>query len=186
MVGFAVKKKFVILLLSLLCVCGIGVSVTLAYLTASPNQVENSFTIGNIDLSLSETTGNSYALIPGTTIKKDPKVTVKSGSESCWVFVEIQTNETFKNYISFTVNESWTVLGGVSGVYYLQCDHQDADQIYGVILGDSVQVKDTLTETKMNGITDKPVMRITAYAVQSHNVTSVTDAWHILQAETNA
>ena len=173
------KKKLVVLLLSLLCACGIGVSATLAYLMANPSHVENTFTIGDVQLSLSETTGNRYQLIPGTTIKKDPKVTVKSGSESCWVFVKIQTNETFKSYLSFAITDEWTALDGVSGVYYLEYSQLDTNQVYTVLLDDCVQVTDTLTETKMTNITDKPVMNVTAYAVQRHSIANATDAWQI-------
>ena len=166
------KKKLVLAIVCLLCVCGISVSATLAYLIATPVPVENTFTIGQIDITLDETTGEEYPLIPGATIKKDPKITVKSGSENCFLFAKIETLNGFDTY-------------GVAGVYYLEYYQSNADQVYGIFLGDQVHIKDTLTEEKMGAITVKPVLTITAYAVQMHSIESAIDAWNTVRTEFN-
>ena len=77
---------------------------TLAYLTDTKT-VTNTFTVGNVQIKLDEAqvnpeTGkkissevrisgpqatNSYKILPGRTIDKDPTVTVLSGSEECYV-----------------------------------------------------------------------------------------------------
>ena len=180
------KKKLLVALLCLVSVCAFGVSATLAYLTASSGPVENTFTIGNIQLSLEETTGNGYQLIPGTTVKKDPKVTVKSGSENCWVFVQVETENGLENYVTYEMDGTWTSLGGVAGVYYLEYYHSNADQTFSVLENDQIEIADTLTEEKMNAISLTPTLTFTAYAVQSHSVTSALDAWNIVRAEANS
>ncbi|MBQ4268828.1 MAG: hypothetical protein IJB97_04165 [Clostridia bacterium] len=180
------KKKLIAMLLCLVSVCALSVGATLAYLTASSGPVENTFTIGNIQLALDETTGNSYQLIPGTTVKKDPKVTVKSGSENCWVFVQVETANGLDQYITYGINDGWTSLGGVAGVYYLQYYQSNADQTYSVLKDDQIAIKDTLTEDKMSAITVAPTFTFTAYAVQSHSVDSALAAWNIVRTETNS
>ena len=179
------KKKLVLAIVCLLCVCGISVSATLAYLIATPVPVENTFTIGQIDITLDETTGEEYPLIPGATIKKDPKITVKSGSENCYLFAKIETLNGFDTYVTYGLSGDWLPLGGVAGVYYLEYYQSNADQVYGIFLGDQVHIKDTLTEEKMGAITVKPVLTITAYAVQMHSIESAIDAWNTVRTEFN-
>ena len=81
-------KKKITLLLSLVLAVAMGIGGTLAWLTAKTEAVKNTFTVGNINITLTETTTN-YKMVPGQTIAKDPKVTVKAGSEACWLFVKI-------------------------------------------------------------------------------------------------
>ena len=78
------KFRLAIAILTILAVM-FGVGVTVAYLVASSKPVINVFTIGDIQLSLTETTGTDYQLVPGTTVKKDPKLTVKAGSDACFL-----------------------------------------------------------------------------------------------------
>lgn len=106
------KKKTYILLIAacLLICCAIG--GTLAWLTATTEDVKNTFTTSNIEVELKETTSD-YKMVPGWTIAKDPKVTVKAGSEDCWLFVEVteSTAPKLQDYIAYSVdtgNDQWT------------------------------------------------------------------------------
>ena len=74
-------KKKITLLLSLALAVAIGIGGTLAWLTDKTESKVNTFTVGNIDIDLTETTTN-YKMVPGQTIDKDPKVTVEAGSEA--------------------------------------------------------------------------------------------------------
>ena len=97
------KTKSKALLLTLCAVLLIAASVlgTMAYLTSTA-KVENTFTIGKVEIKLDETdvtnpTGprvqaNSYKLMPGTTYTKDPTVTVKAGSEESYVRMKVTFN----------------------------------------------------------------------------------------------
>ena len=49
---------------------------TFAYLQSESNNIENKFRTNQVNVSLEETTGGDYNIIPGTEQKKDPKVTV--------------------------------------------------------------------------------------------------------------
>lgn len=90
------------LLLTLCAVLLVTASVfgTVAYLS-STDSVNNTFTVGSVDISLDEAkvdeygnvqgidrvAANRYRLIPGRTYTKDPTVTVQKGSEKCYVRV---------------------------------------------------------------------------------------------------
>ena len=96
------KKILSLALCAVLLVAG-TVATTVAYLTDN-DSVENTFTVGNVDIELDEapvgadgkeTTGdrqkeNSYHLLPGHEYDKDPMVTVESGSEDCYLFVKVE------------------------------------------------------------------------------------------------
>ena len=69
------KKK---ILVACLCVALAVLTIagtTLAYLTATTESVTNTFTVGNIDITLAETK-TDFKMVPGSTIAKDPMVTV--------------------------------------------------------------------------------------------------------------
>ena len=75
------KKKLIALTAAFLLVIGAAVAGTVAWLTDKTVTVENTFTVGNIAIELKETQ-RTYKMVPGQTIDKDPKVSVKAGSEA--------------------------------------------------------------------------------------------------------
>lgn len=97
------KTKSKALLLTLCAVLLVAASVlgTMAYLTSTA-KVENTFTVGKVEIKLDETdvtnstgarvTANSYKLMPGTTYTKDPTVTVLKGSEDSYVRMKVTFN----------------------------------------------------------------------------------------------
>ena len=179
------KKKTLALVLALtLLVAGV-VGGTLAWLTDQTAEVKNTFTVGDINIGLTETTAD-YKMVPGNTIAKDPKVTVKAGSEACWLFVKIEESTNLSSYISYTADSGWTALAGVSGVYYREVAASTADQAFNVLANNQVTVKDTVTKAMMDAIEDgaaaNPTLTFTAYACQTDNVTSPADAWAKINA----
>ena len=93
------KKKTLALVLALtLLVAGV-VGGTLAWLTAQTAEVKNTFTVGDINIGLTETT-TDYKMVPGNTIAKDPTVTVKANSEACWLFVKVTESENLDTFIT--------------------------------------------------------------------------------------
>ena len=100
-------KKKLMTVLALVLVVAMSVAGTYAYLT-SADKVVNTFTVGNVQIKLDEAKANadgtlvpnadrvkanSYKLLPGHNYKKDPMVTVLSGSESSYVKMTV----TFSN-----------------------------------------------------------------------------------------
>lgn len=121
------KSIAVVLVLVLVLGCAIG--GTIAWLTDKTDEVKNTFTVGDINIDLTETfntdtndddiadawTGH---IIPGTDLAKDPKVTVDAGSEKCWVFVkvteenwpEVKESDNTTRKISYSIRENWVEL----------------------------------------------------------------------------
>ena len=173
------KVKVLLILTAAILLCGCAVGGTVAWLS-SRAFVKNTFIAGDITLELTETTGSEYKLIPGTTIAKDPKVTVYRGSESCWLFVKIQKQNDPDAYIDYAIADGWTPMG--DGVYYRQLPTATADVTYSVLQNDQISVKESLkkadlAELKKSGIL--PTISFTAYAIQQSASLTVEQAWEI-------
>ena len=176
----SVSSRAFIALLALVLVIGCVAGGTVAWLVAKTDTVVNTFTYGNIDIALAETTGENYKIIPGKDIPKDPKVTVKAGSEACYLFVKVEKVGTFTG-MSYEIAGDWTELE--SGVYYRLVDAVTADTSFEVIKGNEITVSETLT--KENIPTANPTLKITAYAVQQENIADAATAWSKIPQPTN-
>ena len=134
----------------------------------------DTFTVGNIDIDLTETT-TDYKMTPGKTIAKNPKVTVEDGSEASYVFVKVDksTDPNLSDYISYTIAAGWTQVEGTDNVYYRQVEAvTDGDMSFDVLDGNKVTVKNTVTKEMMDALEDagegyRPTLTFTAYAIQS-------------------
>lgn len=171
------KKKTLALVLALtLLVAGI-VGGTLAWLTDQTAEVKNTFTVGDINIGLTETTAD-YKMVPGNTIAKDPTVTVKANSEACWLFVQVTESTSLKDFITYAIAEGWTALPGVDGVYYREVPASAADQTFSVLAGDAVTVKSDVTRTMLETAkTDAPTLTFKAYAIQKDHFATADAAW---------
>lgn len=172
------KARRALLALSLVLVTMmVTVGGTIAWLTANTTPVVNTFTPSNIDITLAETK-EDFKMVPGSTIAKDPKVTVVAGSENCWLFVKIDESTVLDTYISYTVASGWTPLTGVDGVYYREASAGDT---FSVLAGDTVTVNNTVTKELMDALevtgATQPTLTFTAYAVQKENVGTAAEAW---------
>lgn len=171
------KKKTLALVLALtLLVAGV-VGGTLAWLTDQTAEVKNTFTVGDINIGLTETTAD-YKMVPGNTIAKDPTVTVKANSEACWLFVKVTKSENLDTFITYAIAEGWTALPGVDGVYYREVPASAADQTFSVLAGDAVTVKSDVTRAMLETAkTDAPTLTFKAYAIQRDHFATADAAW---------
>lgn len=179
------KKKLLasVVAIALVACCVIG--GTLAWLTDKTDPITNTFTVGNVDLTLTETTSD-YKMVPGSTIAKDPTVTVTAGSEDCYVFVKVEKSANLDSFIDYSVDTTkWTALDGVPGVYYREVSGAEIGTEISVLTNDQVTVKTSVTKNMMDAITEgtatKPTLTFTAYAVQSEGL-DVDEAWAAAQA----
>lgn len=182
----SVSGRAFVTLLALVLVFGCAVGGTFAWLTAKTEAVVNTFTYGDINIGLAETTGNDYKIVPGVDITKDPEVTVKAGSEACWLFVKVEEENwpTFKETengpakIAYEIAPGWTELVGVSGVYYREVGAVTADTSFDVIKGNVITVSENLTKDEVNTVVAlNPKLTFTAYAVQKDGVADAATAW---------
>lgn len=190
------NAKLAVMVVALALVLCTVIGGTVAWLIADTDPVVNTFTYGDINISLEETdTGldgdndkntNEYPMIPGHDLTKDPKVTVLAESEDAWLFVKLDkaggctvtdaagasVTYDFDDFLTFEIADGWTALAGKDGVYYREVSKANADAEFDVIKNDTVTVKgEGVTKEMLNaldasGTATYPRLTVTAYAVQ--------------------
>ena len=162
------KTKSKALLLTLCAVLLVAASVmgTMAYLT-STDTVENTFTVGNVKITLDEakvnTDGtlatpaervkaNEYKLLPGHTYTKDPTVTVIKGSESSYVRMKVTFNNAAQIIAMCTDPDFADEITGVENAFPLirmvNFVEANAAKWDGIIPDNMVDTEDMLADAK--------------------------------------
>ena len=183
------KKK---VFLTVLCAAALVVASvlgTMAYLTSKTDTVTNTFTVGNVAITLDEAKvtemgapvenadrvmANTYKLIPGHEYTKDPKVHVTAGSEDSWLFVkvidEIAGIEDVKTVATQMTEKGWTAVTGETGVYAYNTT---------VAGGQNIDVFDTFKIKSDAAVANYEGKKITvkAYAVQADGFNTAAKAW---------
>ena len=119
---------------------------TFAYLKGETDPITNSFRTNQVQVSLEETTGNEYNIIPGTTQRKDPKVTVNNTVDA-YVFVEVA--DATEGLVRYAIADGWIPLDGVPNVYYrLVSAAQDVKE-FSVLANDEVRYSKALENDDM-------------------------------------
>ena len=181
------NKKFIAILsvfvmLALTMVVGCAVDGTVAWLVSKSETSVSTFTLGDINIKLTEAKSESQSLkiIPGVEIRRSLKVTVEPNSEACWLFVKVEgTNWPAK--VSYSVaggTNDWKALDNYPGVYYREVSPTDeAGVAYDVNC--VVTVSKELTKAEINSIASgtQPQLSFTAYAVQRDGIGDAATAW---------
>ena len=202
------KKK---ILVACLCVALAVLTIagtTLAYLTSTA-EVKNTFTVGNVEITLDETDvdnstadasrdqANSYKLIPGHTYKKDPMVTVLSGSESSYIKMTVTFTKAAELDAIFKPNgadmisifngydsTNWIYKGNTEGsdntrtyeFWYKETVAAPTADVKLDALFDSITVPGTITNAQLATIKDMTIT-VNAYAIQADGFTTPEAAW---------
>lgn len=183
------KKKGLAMVLALVLLAVCAVSGTLAWLTAKSDTVTNTFSTSDIKVELTET-NETYKMVPGYDIHKDPKAKVLAGSEECFLFVKLEKSSNFDTYLEYAIADGWTQLTtdkdgkAISDlVYYRKVLTKDIGTAYSVLANDQVTVKGEVTKAMMDGLTTEtlPKLTVTAYASQLYKSAGVeftaAEAW---------
>ena len=186
-------KKLVIAVVALSLALVAFAGTTLAWLTASSDEVKNTFTYGKVALTLDEAkvdaygdpvtgadrvTANQYKLIPGEEYTKDPIVHVTKGSEPCYVYVEVVNG--LKDVIVATTIEDqmkandWVNIEGTNIWYY-----KNAVDALNATADIDLKVFGSFKLTNDVDVATYKDAEITvkAYAVQSANIGGQVAAW---------
>lgn len=136
---------------------------TFAYLQESSEEVVNTFQPNSVHVKLTETNAeeeevterNDFQIIPGTSEKKDPKVTVTATVDS-YVFVTVEDEAAVtkdgKPLVEYEIAEGWEKLDGYDNVYYREVEaekNKDGSQIFPVLKDDKVYYPVDLTNEDM-------------------------------------
>lgn len=187
------KKIIALLLCAVLLVAG-SVAGTLAYLTSKTGPVNNTFSAGNVAITLDEAkvttagvkdgdtrvTENEYHLLPGSTYVKDPTVHVDEDSEACWIFVEVNNGiadiEADTTIAAQMSAKGWSKITDSQNrnIYAHNSTHAGGDN---VVVFENFTIKGDVENVALAGYAEKEIT-VTAYAVQSVNMESAQAAWN--------
>lgn len=173
------RKSHIWLIIAAVLLVTVSIGVTVAVLVASSKPVINTFTVGGVNITLTETT-TEYKMAPGVTVAKDPTVTVLANSEESWLFVKVEKENDFDTFCTYEIQDGWTALEGQEGVFYQMVEQSSANQVFLVLKNNCVHIKDTLTEEQLNAITVNPTLTVTAYAAQTDGLATPAAAWRAL------
>ena len=192
------KKTLLTIVLTVLA-CSLVMGATLALLIDKTGTIQNTFVAGDINITLTETKGTpdtnndsirSFKMIPGSTIPKDPTVTVLEGSEACYLFVQVVEGGNFDDYMTYTMAEGWTAVDedNYPDLYYRTVGTVETTDIsFSVLKGDQVKVIDTLTKDQVEAAkTTAPTISFMAFAVQRENVADVATAVNAIKNYINS
>lgn len=186
-------KKKLMTVLAIVLVVALSVAGTYAYLT-SQDTVTNTFTVGNIAITLDEAKvdeygvvdasaarvdANTYKLIPGHSYTKDPTVHFAAGSEASYLFVEvvdqISAIEADTTVAAQIAANGWTKLEGVDNVYYKSVSANTGDEAVNYPVFGSFKLTDNAAVASYAGKT----ITVTAYAVQADGFDTASAAWAV-------
>ncbi len=226
------KKKTLTIAIALVLVVALAVGATYAYLTAQTTAVTNTFTAGGAvatsDLTLKEHSvtqnadgsytldkdtyvkdgeGNSYVVLPGVNLPKDPTVTVAKSTGTYYLFVTVEKGAGFMGQdapLSYTTASDWksmTISGsdvankelyvysvttdGTTTYIQPQSNTSVSHAILAGIVDDSVNtIKVSDGENALQLGESGSELKFTAYACQSAGFATPVAAWNGAFADT--
>ena len=220
------KKKTLTIAIALVLVVALAVGATYAYLTATTQTVTNTFTAGGAvaanDLTLKEhkvipntdgsytldnTTyldegkGNSYVVLPGVNLPKDPTVTVEKSTGAYYLFVTVEKGSGFMGEnapLSYTTASDWesmTISGNdvANKELYVYSVTSDGTTTYiqpksENAVSHAILAAISATDNNTIGVADSDAalqlgdngseLKFTAYACQSAGFATPAAAWN--------
>lgn len=192
-----IDKKPLLTVVCLLLLVVSTVFVTLAWLTDTNNVITNTFTVGDISISLTETpvdadgnattgarvTENTYKLFPGKEYDKDPTIFLSESSEECYLFIKVDNQlgdvlDTADLAQQLTQN-GWTLVDGESNIYQYRTTASGGDQ---VVIIETIKIVESATDADLQAVSDKQLV-INAYAIQAEGFDTSAEAWSVLSEE---
>ena len=206
------RRNVLLVVALMLVVCVASIGGTIAWLTDKTEAVTNTFSPSNIDIWMTETVdgelkdtkngqsiaNNTFKMVPGTVLNKDPKVVIEKGSEPCFVFLKVSESDNLSDFIEYAMVEAWEQLvvdgNAVANVYYQEIDAlNESDDVVLDVIGynketiaegaeeptieffrDKVFVSTDVEKTDMDALTSAdlyPTLTFKAAAVQQANLT---------------
>lgn len=140
------------------------------------------------DIKLQVTDNNSeFVIVPGKTIEKDTKLTVKANSEACYIFVKIEKSDALDTYLEYEIASEWAELSENTNIYFCELPKITTDTDYNIFNNDQIIVKEDLTKDKYEMLDQNNLtLNFTAYAVQkTSEITNANDAWDFINNSDN-
>lgn len=194
-----VATKALVVVLAVMMIVGATIGGTIAWLVDTTETVTNTFSVGDINISLWEndyvsktntldtnkkvTEESEYKIVPGASSPKNPTLTIDKGSEKCWVYVTIENNLVLENKTVADVDidmSKWTQIGQTVGNKTLYRYNSEVDASAAAVDVDVFEKVSydgaAITKANIGSLKDKTIV-INGYAHQSANTTQdVADA----------
>lgn len=186
------KKRTFITAISAVLLVALTIAGTLAYLTATTDQVKNTFTVGKVVLAneynhgLDEATvdeygvaasgenrvlANAYKLIPGHTYTKDPTIHVAAGSEPASVFVRVENGlvaiEADTKIAAQMTTNNWTLVSGYTDLWKYNAVVDARTSKQDLIVFENFKIAEN---ANVANYTNAEII-VKAFAIQSANIT---------------
>lgn len=205
------KKKILIsAIVALSLALLIAVGGTVAWLLDSTDEITNTFTPSDVEITLTETfnadldasvPGNDAwvaQMIPGVSTAKNPVVTVTNKTNvEIYLFVKVTTTNSPETYLTYDLtldDGTWTPLTTDPTVWYIKVKPSNTAQSWHLLNGDTVTVNDSVTKEMMAGLYNAdgtvngnacPTITFKAYAMQTATFDTAEAAWAELNTPTN-
>jgi predicted ribosomally synthesized peptide with SipW-like signal peptide len=195
------RTKALLLALSAVLLVVSTVMATMAFLTSKTEVVKNTFTVGNVNITLDEAkvneygkpvdangnevllanaprqTTNTYKLLPGHTYTKDPIVHVTKGSEECWLFVrvvdQIADIQDATTVAAQMAAKGWALVTGQTDVWAYNTKVDARNEAKDIPVFDSFKITGTADVAAYDGKT----ITVQAYAIQADGFDTAEAAW---------
>ena len=121
------KKTILVAAIAVMLVAALVVGGTLAYFTDKTEAKQNTFTVGNVGIDLTETAWDANAdhtLVPDKFYDKNPTITVDAKSQDAYVFLKLDLNKYVSLINLMGVDAYKNHIGGLgeqNGPYYDTC-----------------------------------------------------------------
>lgn len=208
------KTRNIILgVLAVMLICALTVVGTMAYLTRDTGPVTNTFVAADLinptsgvftlnespatesstavgeytlDTAATKVTTNTYAhVVPGTTLPKDPTITVSGLGANAWLFLEVL--DATPTTITYTMNTGWTELtgahapnGGTIYAWNAALAPAAAAQTFKVLSDDTLTV-----DAAYEGQTTDQTLTFYGYLTQAAGFDTASAAWNATFGATN-
>ncbi len=177
------NKKRIGLIVSVIALVTLATAgVTFAYLSSTTATITNTFTAGDVQISLAESNfvqEDAHVLVPGASFDKNPTVTVLANSENCWVAVKVTVPKALDTLVTLDWNTTnWQLVKKITDpdnstnyAYFYKYQGEvskaaTATQLAAVFNHVSVNTADT--NAQLQGLTANDLkIGVQAYAIQS-------------------
>ena len=186
------NKKLIFAVVAVIVTLACVVGVVAAFLTAKTEKLTNVFTFGAVKIQLDETDALDFKMMPGRVIEKDPSITVLTGSEDAWIFVQVDKSANLDDFIAYSFASGWELVTGTTNVYAYNTKVSAGAQVY-ILAGDAnnengcVSVKGNVTSDMIAELesdyvdendNNNPTLSFTGYAVQAEGFADAEAAWN--------
>lgn len=183
------RNRILLTAVAALLLVAVAVGGTMAYLQATSGPVTNTFKPSNVTVKVEESVENTFQVIPGVEIYKDPVVSATANVDS-WVFVKIVKSENWPAGVDYEVAGGWTEVNGTNEVVWyreLTVD-ENANDVAAIVNGGpwAVLKDNKLTVTTDVNVTADFTLAFDAYIIQQAGFASAEAAWNEFKIEPSA